>query len=98
MITVLAIPVLGETVRLQGWAGGDRGLPRHARGGPPRASAACTRRPCLVVLSSLCWCMAMLVTRRLVSAWTVPASRMLWTATHRIRAAALRGAVLPRHH
>ena len=65
LITVLAIPVLGEVVRPQGWAavligfGGVLVVVRPGLGGLHPAAA-------LVLLSSLFWCMAMLITRQLV--------------------------------
>ncbi len=78
MITVLAIPVLGETVRLQGWVAvivGFLGMLVVVRPGVGGLHPAAL----LVVLSSLCWCMAMLVTRRLVSVDRSGVT-LLWTA------------------
>ena len=66
MITVLAVPFLGEVVRPQGWVAVSVGfigvlvVVRPGVGGLHPAAG-------LVIASSLCWCIAMLVTRRLVS-------------------------------
>ncbi len=78
LITMLAIPVLGEVVRPQGWAAvlvgflGTLVVVRPGVGGLHAASL-------LVLLSSLCWCVAMLVTRRLVGA-DQPGVTLVWTA------------------
>ena len=78
LITVLAIPVLGEVVRPQGWAavlvgfGGVLIVVRPGAGGVHPAAL-------LVLLSSLCWCTAMLVTRRLVGVDRSSVT-LLWTA------------------
>ena len=78
MITVLAIPVLGETVRPQGWLAvliGFAGMLVVVRPGVHGLHPAAL----LVLLSSLFWCIAMLVTRRLagVDRSTVT---LMWTA------------------
>ena len=79
MITVLAIPVLGEIVRPQGWAAvlvgflGVLVVVRPGLGGFHPASG-------LVVLSSMCWCIAMLITRRMVGIDRSTVT-ILWTAT-----------------
>jgi drug/metabolite transporter (DMT)-like permease len=78
MITVLAIPILGETVRLQGWVAvvvGFLGMLVVVRPGVGGLHPAAL----YVVLSSLCWCMAMLVTRRLVNVDRSSVT-LLWTA------------------
>lgn len=78
LITVLAIPVLGEVVRPQGWAAVSVGFAgvlvvvRPGVGGLHPAAG-------LVVLSSLCWCMAMLLTRRLAGIDRT-AVTLIWTA------------------
>ncbi len=78
LITVLAIPVLGEVVRPQGWLAVSIGfmgmlvVVRPGLGGLHPAAL-------LVVLSSLFWCMAMLVTRRLVGVDRSSVT-LLWTA------------------
>ena len=78
LITVLAIPVLGEVVRPQGWVavligfGGMLVVVRPGIGGLHPATL-------LLLLSSLCWCMAMLVTRRLVGV-DRSSTTLLWTA------------------
>ncbi len=65
LITVLAIPILGETVRPLGWAAVATGFAgvlivvRPGIGGVHPAAL-------LVLASSLFWCMSMLLTRRLV--------------------------------
>ena len=65
LITVLAIPVLGELVGPRGWAAVTTGfvgvliVVRPGLGGMHPAAG-------LVLLSSLFWCMSMLITRRLV--------------------------------
>ena len=64
LITVLAIPVLGEVVRPQGWLAvlaGFAGMLVVVRPGLGGFHPAAL----LVVVSSLFWCMAMLVTRQL---------------------------------
>ena len=79
MITVLAIPVLGEIVRPQGWAAvlvgflGVLVVVRPGLGGFHPAAG-------LVVLSSMCWCIAMLITRRMVGIDRSTVT-ILWTAT-----------------
>ena len=78
LITVLAIPVLGEVVRPQGWLAvlaGFLGMLVVVRPGIGGLHPAAL----LVVLSSLCWCVAMLVTRRLVSIDRSSVT-LLWTA------------------
>ena len=66
LITVLAIPVLGEVVGPRGWAAVMTGFAgvlivvRPGLGGMHPAAG-------LVLLSSLFWCMSMLITRRLVA-------------------------------
>ncbi len=78
LITVLAIPVLGETVRPQGWVAvlvGFVGMLVVVRPGVGGLHPAAL----LVLLSSLCWCIAMLVTRRLVGV-DRSAVTLLWTA------------------
>jgi drug/metabolite transporter (DMT)-like permease len=78
MITVLAIPILGETVRLQGWVAvvvGFIGMLVVVRPGVGGLHPAAL----YVVLSSLCWCVAMLVTRRLVNVDRSSVT-LLWTA------------------
>lgn len=77
-ITVLAIPVLGEVVRPQGWLAvlvgflGMLVVVRPGLGGFHPAAG-------LVLLSSLFWCMAMLITRRLAGT-DRPEVTLLWTA------------------
>ena len=64
LITLLAIPLLGEIVRPQGWAAvlvGFLGTLIVVRPGVGGLHAAAL----LVLLSSFLWCIAMLVTRRL---------------------------------
>ncbi len=78
MITILAIPILGETVRPQGWAAviiGFLGMLVVVRPGVGGLHPAAL----LVLLSSLCWCVAMLVTRRLVNVDRSSVT-LLWTA------------------
>ena len=78
LITVLAIPILGEVVRPQGWAAigvgfvGAMVVVRPGVGGFHPAAG-------LVVVSSLFWCMAMLITRRLVGIDRAGVT-LLWTA------------------
>ena len=78
LITVMAFPVLGEVVRPQGWVAVSVGFAgmlvvvRPGLGGLHPAAL-------LVVLSSLCWCMAMLITRRLVGVDRAGVT-ILWTA------------------
>ena len=78
LITVLAIPILGEVVRPQGWAAVGLGfvgavvVVRPGVGGFHPAAG-------LVVVSSLFWCMAMLITRRLVGIDRAGVT-LLWTA------------------
>lgn len=78
LITVLAIPVLGETVRPQGWIAvvvGFLGVLVVVRPGVGGLHPAAL----LVALSSFCWCMAMLVTRRLAGIDRSSVT-LLWTA------------------
>ncbi len=78
MITVMAIPVLGETVRPQGWAAvlvGFAGMLVVVRPGLGGLHPAAL----LVLLSSAFWCMAMLITRRLVGVDRSTVT-LLWTA------------------
>ncbi len=78
LITVLAVPVLGEVVRPQGWAAvlvGFAGMLVVVRPGIGGLHPAAL----LVVLSSLCWCTAMLVTRRLVTIDRASVT-LIWTA------------------
>jgi drug/metabolite transporter (DMT)-like permease len=65
LITALAVPVLGEVVRLQGWIAvtiGFLGMLVVVRPGLHGLHPSAL----LVLLSSLCWCVSMLVTRQLV--------------------------------
>lgn len=78
LITVMAIPVLGEVVRPQGWAAvlvGFAGMLVIVRPGVGGLQPAAL----LVVLSSVMWCMAMLITRRLVSIDRAGVT-LIWTA------------------
>lgn len=78
MITVLAIPVLGEAVRPAGWLAvlvGFLGALVVVRPGMSGFHPAAG----LVVMSSAFWCMAMLITRRLVGI-DRSAVTLLWTA------------------
>ncbi len=78
LITVLAIPVLGEVVRPQGWLAvltGFIGMLVVVRPGMSGFHPAAL----LVMVSSLFWCMAMLVTRRLVGLDRSSVT-LLWTA------------------
>ena len=90
LITVLAIPVLGEAVRPQGWAAVGLGflgmliVVRPGLGGFHPAAG-------LVLLSSLLWSVAMLVTRRLAGVDRTEVT-LLWTAATGL---ALLGAMLP---
>lgn len=78
LITVLAIPVLGESVRPRGWAAVALGFAgmlvvvRPGLGGFHPAAG-------LVLLSSLMWSVAMLVTRRLAGIDRTEVT-LLWTA------------------
>ena len=78
LITVLAVPVLGEAVRPAGWAAVAAGflgvlvVVRPGLGGLHPAAG-------LVLLSSLCWCAAMLVTRRMAGNERTDVT-LLWTA------------------
>lgn len=78
LITVLAIPVLGEVVKPQGWVAVAVGfvgmliVVRPGLGGFHPAAG-------FVLLSSLLWCMAMLVTRRLAGIDRTEVT-LLWTA------------------
>lgn len=79
LITVLAIPVLGETVSAQGWLAvliGFLGMLVVVRPGMGGLHPAAL----LVVLSSLCWCVGMLVTRRLVGVDRSSVT-LFWTAS-----------------
>ncbi len=79
LITLLAIPVLGEVVRPQGWLAvliGFAGVLVVVRPGVGGLHLSAL----LVLLSSLCWCMAMLVTRRLVGV-DRSSTTLLWTAS-----------------
>lgn len=78
LITALAVPVLGETVRPQGWIAvlvGFGGMLVVVRPGAHGLQPAAL----LVVLSSLCWSVAMLVTRKLAGI-DRPGVTLLWTA------------------
>ncbi len=78
LITALAVPVLGEVVRLQGWIAVGIGfvgmlvVVRPGMGGLHPAAL-------LVLLSSLFWSVAMLVTRQLAGIERT-AVTLLWTA------------------
>ena len=79
LITILAIPVLGETVRPQGWLAvliGFAGMLVVVRPGLGGLHPAAL----LVVVSSLCWCVGMLVTRRLVGVDRSSVT-LFWTAS-----------------
>ncbi len=78
LITALAVPVLGEVVRPQGWIAvlvGFGGMLVVVRPGAHGLQPAAL----LVVLSSLCWSVAMLVTRKL-AVIDRPGVTLLWTA------------------
>jgi drug/metabolite transporter (DMT)-like permease len=78
LITVLAIPVLGERVGLSGWiavCAGFIGVLIVARPGSSEFHPAVL----LVLLSSLCWSMAMLITRRMATTERASAT-LLWSA------------------
>ncbi len=78
LITALAVPVLGEVVRWQGWIAvlvGFGGMLVVVRPGTHGLQPAAL----LVVLSSLCWSVAMLVTRKL-AVIDRPGVTLLWTA------------------
>lgn len=78
LITLLAIPVLGETVRPQGWAAvlvGFLGMLIVVRPGLGGFHPAAL----LVLVSSLFWCMAMLITRQMAGL-DRPEVTLLWTA------------------
>ena len=78
LITALAVPVLGEVVRLPGWIAvlvGFGGMLVVVRPGAHGLQPAAL----LVVLSSLCWSVAMLVTRKL-AVIDRPGVTLLWTA------------------
>ena len=78
LITVMAIPILGEVVRPQGWVAvlvGFAGMLVVVRPGPGGLHPAAL----LVMLSSIMWCMAMLITRRLVSIDRTGVT-LIWTA------------------
>ena len=78
IITVLAIPVLGEVVRPAGWGAVAAGfvgvlvVVRPGLGGLHPAAG-------LVLVSSLFWCMAMLITRRMAGIDRTDVT-LLWTA------------------
>jgi drug/metabolite transporter (DMT)-like permease len=78
LITALAVPILGEMVGVQGWIAvlvGFLGMLVVVRPGAHGLHPSAL----LVLLSSFCWCIAMLITRRLV---VVDRSQvtLLWTA------------------
>ena len=78
LITLLAIPVLGEAVRPQGWLAvlvGFLGMLVVVRPGVSGMHPAVL----LVLLSSLFWCVAMVVTRRLVGVDSSSVT-LAWTA------------------
>ncbi len=78
LITALAVPVLGEVVRLQGWVAvlvGFGGMLVVVRPGAHGLQPAAL----LVLLSSLCWSVAMLVTRQLAGIDRSGVT-LLWTA------------------
>jgi drug/metabolite transporter (DMT)-like permease len=78
LITALAVPILGEVVLLQGWMAvlvGFAGMLVVVRPGVHGLHPAAL----LVLLSSLCWCIAMLVTRKLARI-DRPGVTLLWTA------------------
>lgn len=78
LITALAMPVLGEVVRLPGWIAvfvGFLGMLVVVRPGAHGLQPAAL----LVLLSSLSWSVAMLVTRKL-SGIDRPGVTLLWTA------------------
>lgn len=78
LITALAVPILGEVVRFQGWIAvliGFLGVLVVVRPGLHGVHPSAL----LVVLSSFCWCIAMLVTRQLAGI-DRSAVTLLWTA------------------
>lgn len=78
LITALAMPVLGEVVRLQGWIAvlvGFLGMLVVVRPGAHGLQPAAL----LVLLSSLFWSVSMLVTRKLAGI-DRPGVTLLWTA------------------
>jgi drug/metabolite transporter (DMT)-like permease len=78
LITLLAIPVLGERVGRAGWIAvfaGFAGVLIVARPG----TAAFHPAVLLVLLSSLCWAVAILITRRMAATERATAT-LLWTA------------------
>ena len=78
LITALAVPVLGEAVRPQGWVAvlvGFAGMLVVVRPGAHGLQPAAL----LVLLSSLFWSVAMLVTRKLAGI-DRPGVTLLWTA------------------
>lgn len=90
LITALAVPVLGEAVRLPGWIAvlvGFLGMLVVVRPGVHGLQPAAL----LVVLSSLCWSVAMLATRKLAGI-DRPGVTLLWTA---VTGMVLLTAVLP---
>ncbi len=78
VITVLAVPVLGEVVRPQGWVAvligfvGMLVVVRPGLGGMHPAAL-------LVLVSSLCWSLSMLITRRIVGIDRASVT-LLWTS------------------
>jgi drug/metabolite transporter (DMT)-like permease len=78
LITVLAIPLLGEVVGMRRWAATAAGLlgvvivARPGTGGFQPAAG-------FGVASSLCWALALVVTRKMASTER-PATTLLWTA------------------
>jgi drug/metabolite transporter (DMT)-like permease len=78
LITILSVPVLGERVGVGGWLAvlaGFAGVLIVARPGTGTFHPAVL----LVLLSSLCWSMAMLITRRMARTERASAT-LLWTA------------------
>ncbi|HUZ64860.1 MAG TPA: DMT family transporter [Acetobacteraceae bacterium] len=78
LITVLAIPLLGEVVGFRGWMAvlaGFAGVLIVVRPGTGGFHPAAL----LVVLSSLCWSLAMILTRKMAGTER-PAATLLWTA------------------
>ena len=78
LITVLAIPFLGERVRPQGWlavGAGFLGMLVVVRPGPAGLQPAAG----LVLLSALSWCAGVLITRKMAGLER-PAVTLFWTA------------------
>jgi drug/metabolite transporter (DMT)-like permease len=78
LITALAVPILGEVVRVQGWIAvvvGFLGVLVVVRPGLHGLHPAAL----LVLLSALCWCVSMLITRQLVGIDRATVT-VLWTA------------------